>query len=160
MIEMLVTAFILGIGILGLTMLQAMTIRGARGGSSQTVAIEVAEMVMDQIEMEGRLSWLNLTASQLAVPAPMTTLTYIGHVPLAAPLNYTIKGQTPVANAPNPVDSATYYQVTISSADIGAAGNGTITNYTVLVKYSEQTSATTGLPVPRQVQITRSILHG
>ncbi len=154
LVELLLTAFIMAVGIMGLTLLQVMALRGARGGQSLATGVQVAEMVMDQIEMEGRLSWLNLTASQAATPAALTTLKYINKVPLADPLPFTIKGQVPVAGATDPADAATFYTAVIGQANIGTAGNGVISNFTVIVSFSDQANA------PRQVRISRSILHG
>ena len=42
MIEMLMTAFVLAIGLLGLCMLQAMSLRASRGSRSLETAVQVA----------------------------------------------------------------------------------------------------------------------
>ncbi len=160
MVEMLLTAFILAVGIMGLTMLQVMALRGARGGRSLGTAVQVGEMVMDQIEMEGRLSWLNITATQAAVPTALTTLQYINKVPLAVPQTFTIKGQVPVAGAPDPTDSTPFYTVVIAQNNVGAATSGVISDFTVNVNFSDQVNPATGLAIPRTVAITRRILHG
>lgn len=68
LVEMLLTAFILAVGIMGLTLLQVMAMKGARGGSSLSTAIQVGEDVLDRIELEGRLSWLNISGTQLTTP--------------------------------------------------------------------------------------------
>ena len=47
MIEMLMTAFILAVGILGLTMLLVMSLKGSRGGRSLTTAVLVGDNVME-----------------------------------------------------------------------------------------------------------------
>ena len=52
MVEMLMTAFVMAIGILGLAMLQAMSLKASRGTRSMTTAIQVGEGVMDRIEQE------------------------------------------------------------------------------------------------------------
>ncbi|MDR3682578.1 MAG: prepilin-type N-terminal cleavage/methylation domain-containing protein [Geothrix sp.] len=163
MVEMLLTAFILAVGIMGLTMLQVMALRGARGGRSLGTAVQVGEMVMDQIEMEGRLSWLNITATQVAAPAALTTLKYINKVPLATPQTFTIKGEVPVASAPDPTDSTPFYTVVIAQNNVGGVPGtttGIISDFTVNVNFSDQVNPATGVAIPRVVTITRRILHG
>jgi len=160
MVEMLMTAFILAVGIMGLTLLQVMALKGARGGKSLGTAVQVGEMVMDQIELEGRLSWLNLTASQYAAPAALATLQYINKVPLAASQTFTIKGEVPVPTAPDPVDSTPFYTVVIAQNNVATAVTGTISDFTVNVQFSDQANPTTGVAIPRVVTITRRILHG
>jgi prepilin-type N-terminal cleavage/methylation domain-containing protein len=160
MVEMLMTAFILAVGIMGLTMLQVMALKGARGGRSLGTAVQVGEMVMDQIEMEGRLSWLNLTATPLGAPTALATLQYINKLPLATAPTFTIKGEVPVAGAPDPTDATPFYTVAIAQTDLAAAGVGTISDFTVNVAFSDQVNPATGLAIPRTVTITRRILHG
>jgi len=77
MVEMLMTAFILAVGIMGLSLLQVMSLKGARGGKSLSTAVQVGDAVMDRIEQEGRLTWLNVTANQYKVPAALTTLRFV-----------------------------------------------------------------------------------
>jgi hypothetical protein len=166
------TAFILAVGIMGLTLLQVMSLKGARGGRSLGTAVQVGETIMDQIEMEGRLSWLNITASQYAAPSALTHLLYINKVPstlfptpipLATPpfATFTIKGEVPVANPPDPTDSASFYNVYISQTNnVGVAATGLTSDFTVNVQFSEQVNPATGLAIPRTVTITRRILHG
>ena len=153
MVEMLMTAFILAVGIMGLTLLQVMSLKGARGGKSLGTAVQVGETIMDQIEMEGRLSWLNITASQLAAPAALGTLTYINQ---AHPTQYfNTLGEMTLTPA---VDG--FYKVNNTYINVGAAGTGTISDFTVNVTFSDQVNPATGLAIPRTVTITRRILHG
>lgn len=160
MVEMLMTAFILAIGIMGLTLLQVMALKGARGGKSLSTAVQVGEAVMDQIEMEGRLSWLNLTASQFSAPAGLTTLQYVNKATLATPLTFTVKGQTPVPTASDPADATPFYTVNFVKRDVGSAGTGTISDFDVTVRFSDQVDTTTNTVIPRTVQFTRRVLHG
>jgi Tfp pilus assembly protein PilV len=159
MVEMLMTAFILAVGIMGLTLLQVMSLKGARGGKSLGTAVQVGEAVMDQIEMEGRLSWLNITASQAAAPAPLTSLQYINKVPVTPSQTFNIKGEVPVTGTGDPTDATPFYTVVIAQNNI-AAGTGTISDFTVNVTFSDQVNPATGIAIPRKVTITRRILHG
>ena len=160
MVEMLMTAFILAVGIMGLTLLQVMSLKGARGGKSLGTAVQVGEMIMDQIEMEGRLSWLNITASQAAAPAALTSLQYINKVPVTPSQTFNIKGEVPVTGTGDPTDATPFYTVVIAQNNIAAAGTGTISDFTVNVTFSDQVNPATGIAIPRKVTITRRILHG
>jgi hypothetical protein len=167
MVEMLMTAFILAVGIMGLTLLQVMSLRGARGGRSLSTAVQVGEMVMDQIEMEGRLSWLNITASKFAAPAALTTLRYVNQVPAALPTatsapfaTFTIKGEVPLAGAADPIDSTPFYNVAIGQTNnTGLAATGVSSDFVVQVQFSDQADPA-GAKIYRYVTITRRILHG
>ena len=158
MVEMLLTAFILAIGIMGLTMLQVMALRGASGGRNLATAVQVGELVMDQIEMEGRLTWLNITATQYNPPKAINT-TYINHLPLKDLPTFTIKGQVPITTATDPVDSKTFYTVTIAEANVRNAGSGKMGDFTIDVVFHDQADANNA-QIDRHVVITRSILHG
>lgn len=164
MVEMLMTAFILAVGIMGLTLLQVMSLKAGRGGKSLSTAVQVGEMVMDQIEMEGRLSWLNLTATEVRVPPPLTSLQYVGRMPLAAPLPFTTKGRTPLtlplSPGQDPIDAAVFYQVTVVEANVRNLATGRMGDFVVDVLFSDQVNPATGVAIPRHVVLTRSILHG
>ncbi len=56
MIEMLMAAFVLAIGILGLTLLQTMSIRSQAGSKALTTATQIGERLLDAAQSEGRQS--------------------------------------------------------------------------------------------------------
>lgn len=164
MIEMLMTAFILAIGILGLTMLQVMSLKASRGGRSLSTAVLVGEHVMDQVEMEGRLSWLNATdkytGTSTAVDLP--NLRYVSIPDGATRLEtFNSKGGPPLGN-PDPADNTTYFRVTtgrVVSVAPGAATNGALSNFTVTVQFTDQLDQASA-PILRTVTLTRRVLHG
>lgn len=163
MIEMLMTAFILAVGILGLSMLQLMSLKASRGGRSMSTAVLVGEHVMDQVEMEGRLGWLNATGNyknpNMAVDLP--NLRYL-NLPDGGTRVQTFnsKGGPPLGN-PDPADNTTYFTVTTTRADfvVNPANNGALSNVTVQVQFTDQLDQA-NLPVLRTVTLTRRILHG
>ncbi len=160
MVELLLTAFILAVGIMGLSMLQILSLKASRGGRSLSTAVLVADKVMDQVEMEGRLTWLNITASQYSTPAILTTK-YVNSA-AAVVDTFTIKGKPLDAVATDPVDNTAFFTVTTQrvNAAVGAAVTGAMHDYNVTVTFSDATDATTNLPVTRTVRLTRRILHG
>ena len=162
MVEFLMTAFIMAIGILGLTMLQVMSLKTSRGGRSLTTAVQVADRVMDQMELEGRLTWLNRTDSQYSTTTDLTGLTYIGKATIPAQ-TFNLKGQLlPLAATPaDPTDSIAFYTVTITRvAQSGSAPIGQMHDYTVRVAFADGVDAAgTTNGTTRSVTLTRRILH-
>jgi Tfp pilus assembly protein PilV len=153
MVELLMTAFVLAVGILGLTMLQVMSLRASRGSRSLTTAIQVAERVMDQVEMEGRLSWLDLTNPQGA--ASTLDRKYIGTCTstVAVADTFDINGDPPSAASPVFFTSATLAPQTTASV------TGTVTDFRVSVTFTESIDAS-NTPVTRNIVLTRRVLHG
>ena len=159
MIEMLMAAFILAIGILGLTMLQVMSMRAASGSRNLSTAVQVAERIMDQIEMEGRLTWLNVTDAG-GTNGEVPGLKYVGKLPLKAEETFTAKGQSPDSTAAEAVDrDPVFYATPVESALVGDAVTGKMHDYTVTVRFVDHID-TANTPVERTVSITRRIIHG
>lgn len=164
MIEMLMAAFILAIGILGLSMLQAMSLRASRGSRSLATSVQVAEAMMDQVEAEGRLGYRNVAGTDLLAPPPMpATLQYINQ---AGPVvrTFTIKGRAPNPTATDPLDVNPFFTATLvrSAAAIGATAGGlSLHDYTVTVSFAD-TVSTSGAPtvIQRNVVLSRRIIHG
>lgn len=165
MIEMLMAAFILAIGILGLTALQTMSVKAATGSRGLNTAVLVAERVMDEIEANGRNCLLYV---QSAVPGdPVTAhlsdvFTSPSRVPPAAPnRTYNFAGRI---NAADPVDPNPYFSlyiqpdITVGAAHPGVvapvAGLGGIANMTVVVQWTETAGA-----APRQVALSRRVSY-
>ena len=159
MIEMLMTAFILAIGILGLSMLQVMSLKASRGSRSLTTAVQVGEMVMDRIEMEGRLSWLNVTDSAYTVPTALTTLQYVNQ---AAPVvnTFNIKGQVPQPSSPDPADQNPYFTVTTTRINPVVVTTGQLHDFVVTVDFVDIVDANTSAAIHRTFTLTRRVLHG
>jgi len=163
MIEMLMTAFILAVGILGLTMLQTMSLKASRGSRSLTSAILVAEQVMDQAEMEGRLSWLNITDTNSAAPslADMPNLKYIV-IPAAGSLveTFNTKGGPVNSASPDPAVSTPFFTVTTTRVPAAAAAvTGRLSDVSVQVQFVDNVDRT-NTPIQRTVSLTRRIVHG
>ena len=161
MIELLMTAFVLSIGLLGLCMLQTMSLRASRGGQSLTTAVHVAEAVMDQVELEGRMSWLNKTEYSLlaqpgALPAPFYLTLAAGSGGGVINQTFNIQGYPPTTST-NPAVSNPFFQVTTTRVDdVGAAGgSGQLSDFRVAVVFNDSANG-----VPRQVIVTRRIVHG
>jgi prepilin-type N-terminal cleavage/methylation domain-containing protein len=168
MIEMLLAAFILSIGILGLALLQAMSLRASRGSSNLGTAVLIAERIMAQIEQEGRLTWLNTTEENTISPSiakdlPGFNFKYItlnsGEVITEG---FNPKGE-PVD--PNNYDSASFtsfFKATTQKLARGADSDGKvgqINDFNVMVEFVE-TVDSDKKPITRTLNITRRIIHG
>lgn len=148
MVEMLMAAFILAIGILGLTMLQTLALHSNAGSKSMTSAIQVAEKVMDQAEALGRNSLLWARSGQ----TPPTTINpnYFGTATITSYAKF------------NGASSSTpdYFTVTITPTVVDAeyAGIGGLKLITVEVRWHESLDAS-GVPINRSVVISRRISY-
>jgi prepilin-type N-terminal cleavage/methylation domain-containing protein len=162
MIEMLMTAFILAIGLLGLCMLQTLSLRAARGSRSLTTAVQIASGVLDQVESEGRVSWLNVTTSANAGPTlnDLPSLVYIRN-PMPEPLKAYYNGLGGLVDntSTDPAVKSTVFTVTTTQALVTAAAQGTASDFTVQVQFADATNAAQA-PITRTVTLTRRIVHG
>jgi len=162
MIEMLITAFIMAVGILGLTMLQTMSMKASRGGKSLSSAILVGDQIMDRVEMEGRLSWLNLTdtnraKSTIVLTTDLPNLRYITTATTGATglkEYFTSKGDATTATAPD-----MFFTVTTKRVVATAVQTGRISDVTVRVQFSDSLDSS-NVAIPREISLTRRILHG
>ncbi len=154
MVELLMVAFVLSIGILGLTMLQLMSIRVATGGHDLGMAVQLAEQVMDQVELEGRLTYLNTNITNQATPGTLNGLTYINKASVKQ--YFAINAAT---GDPALLASATgsMFQLTMSQTVVAGTG---LSDVQVQVQFEDSVNAATQAPIQRTVTITRRILHG
>jgi len=164
-IEMLIAAFILAVGILGLIMLQVMSLKASRGSKSLSSAILVAEQVMDRVEMEGRLSWLNITDTNSNVPSTATDLTHLRYITDATLTAegvtelFNSKGEVPDATSSDPVVSTAFFTVTTTRVLAPAAATGRLSDVKVRVKFVDDVDRT-NVAIQRELSLTRRIIHG
>jgi len=161
MVEMLMTTLILAIGLLGLAMLQTMSLKSARGGTSMTTATKVAEGVMDQVELQGRISWLNLSDSTVASVVPVASQTYIA-IPVggnlgANTLGYDNTGTFLGAGVPTAFFQANIYH--LAEVGTGTAAGGFLGDFNVVVTFTDDVTGL-GFANQRTVSVTRRIAHG
>jgi len=166
LVELLVAATVLAIGILGMAMLQAMSLKAARGGANTTAAALLAQQIMDRAEIEGRLSWLNITDSNRANPSLADLngfgLRYIT-IPNGEKLeeDYDIRG-----GAAGPAGGGAdipFYRASIrrtAAPSAGGAGSvGRMSDICVRVEFSDGTDSE-GKKTKRTFSLTRRIVHG
>jgi prepilin-type N-terminal cleavage/methylation domain-containing protein len=157
MVEMLMAAFILAVGILGLTMLQTLSIKTASGSRGLSTAVLLAERVLDQIEADGRNS--RLYAQNAMVPT--TTAEFTAPIP-ARTFNYF--GRPAVGD---PIDTTPYFNVNVAAVTAAAGGTpgviappvanprfGGVAVMTVTVAWNEDPAAPA-----RQVVLSRRVAY-
>ena len=148
MIEMLIAAAIMAIGLLGLCMLQTFVLRSRAGSSNQAVAIQVAEQVLDQAENIGRNS---VFCSHNGYTVPVAATNYFSGTAVA--LTYTSTG---LPGAP------AFFTATCTATTAPAAGTGVVTPVAqiggvALVQVVVTWTETAGNP--RNVTLTRQIQY-
>ena len=165
MVEMLRTAFIMAVGILGLPALQVMALRATRGSRSLSTALLVAGQVLDQVELEGRLSWLNLTASNASSPtleglpgyAKLRYITLASGTPRVD--NFNLQGRPVVEDSGDPLESLTRFAASTTRTAATAAVTGHLSEFTVQVTFQDEADSA-GAAVQRTVRLTRVVSHG
>ena len=148
MIEFLITAFILAIGILGLTMLQVMSMRASTGSRALNTAVMVGEGVLESIQSEGRQRMLFL---KFAGTAPTTTYFGAGTV-----TQYYAFDGTLLASATN-----AFYTAVITKTDVVAlsAAGGTKQFKLVLTFADTPNPAAPTTTITRTVTLTRQVAY-
>jgi prepilin-type N-terminal cleavage/methylation domain-containing protein len=171
LVEMLLAAVILAVGLLGLAMLQAMSLKASKGSANAAAAALLAGQIMDRAELEGRLSWLNITDSN-RISLGLDDLHGFG-------LKYiTIKsgekleeefdargGQIDpkAADTPDAPNAAArpFFRATTRRATVpGGTGTvGQMSDISVRVEYSDSAGGNKK-PIVRAISLTRRIVHG
>ena len=161
-VEFLMAAFILSIGLLGLATLQIMALRTTTSSRGISTAILVSEGVMERINSEARQSYLGMVFNS----APTWTPRYITKAPVAA--NVTSTAAVPAGAiidyydfAGDPLPSAAGAYFTASSwVDAQTIGFGTTDRYFVRVEFNESPDPTNpGQFVKRSINLIRSVVH-
>ena len=154
MVEMLMAAFVLSIGILGLTMLQTMSLRATRGSQNLGIAVQLAEKLMDEVELEGRLTYLNTNPTGYTTPTALGTLAYINQA--GVDQYYNIDSTTGQAVQTATAAGALFH---VNLAQVVTAGTG-LSDVTIVVDFTDSINPSTNLAIKRAATVTRRILHG
>jgi hypothetical protein len=162
LVEFLMAAFILAVGLLGLATLQVMALRTTTSSRGVSTGILVSEGVMERINSEAQQSYLGMVFSG----APTWTPRYITKAPVVAGVATT--AAVP-ANAivdyydfgGDPLPSAAGAYFTASSwVDSQTIGVGTTDRYFVRVEFNEAPDpANPGKFVKRSLNLIRLVVH-
>ena len=154
MVELMMVAVIMAIGLLGLTMLQAVSLSSGGTSKNRNTATLLGQRILDQVEAEGRVTWLNVSSSTQATPGAVPNLLYF---PLAGvPSNITQYFDffgNPLASA----TGSTFKTVTNGVAVANLASTGFLADVTVTVTFND--SPVNGQTVSHTVTLTRRVIH-
>ncbi|MCL1893301.1 MAG: prepilin-type N-terminal cleavage/methylation domain-containing protein [Holophagaceae bacterium] len=169
LVELLVAAFILAIGILGVTMLQAIALRSSRGTINMGTAARIAGQILDEVEVEGRLSWLNITDSNRLDPnlgdLNAAVKKYISQAPGSpSTKSFNIGGTEVDETSDDPAVSTQFFTVVVERVEIEPAqgvesSTGQISDFKVRITFHDNLDAR-GQVIPRSFNLSRRIIHG
>ena len=168
LVELLVAAFILAIGILGLAMLQTMALRANRNSINMVTAARLAARVMDQAELEGRLSWLNITDSNRTRPT-LADLKNFGlkYIVISDERTevevFNLEGGLVEIDSGDPRRNRPFFTVTTSRVPVPTTGGpnavGHLSDIQVRVTFTD-TVDHTNQQITRSFNLTRRVIHG
>jgi len=135
LVELLMAAFIMAIGLLGLGMLQAYAIRTSSSAKNMTMAVKIGERSLDAVAAEGRQRLLIIRTSTNPDPTqdlPASTRYFAG---TAVTEYYTADGTNQTAK-----DGNTVFTVVITpaaAADYAEVSGLALRSYTATVTYNQ-----------------------
>ena len=155
MVEMLLAAFILAIGILGLAMLQTYAFHSQAGSTAVATAVQISGQILDQADMAGRNSVL---CSQTSIALPAMNPAWFGGANIVTTYNY-----SGLAVPPNP--GPAFFTATTLATITPTLTNGVVTpiqylggmaNVATTVSWTDGTNQA-GAGIARTVTLTRRI---
>lgn len=157
LMEMLMVALIMGIGLLGVASLQTVAIKATNGSANLATAAQIANRIMDQVEEEGRLCWLNQTASGvIATGTEPPNLYYLSHTPpfTLAAQGFDITGSALPAGTAHPI-----FQAVVSGTAVTTAGAtvGKLVDVNVTVTFTDSVQGSRTLT--RTLTLSRRIIY-
>lgn|GEM_PF-789827 len=169
LIELLVAAFIMAIGLLGVMMLQAMSLRSSRGTTNMGTAARIAGQILDEAELEGRLSWLNTTDGNRANPnTALDLLAYNPQYITVAALDsrtitpgFTMNGNRVIPDSDDPLVNTPFYTVTVKRVQVEETltpPKRIISDIQVRVTFVDDVDANK-VPITRTFNLSRRIVH-
>ena len=154
LVELLVAAFIMAVGLLGLAALENVAIKSSARSRGYNTAVLVASRVLDAAETQSRQS------QQVASYGGSVTYAndYFSGNPVVE--QFTFKGQHPDATAAALIDKTPYFTATTSSANAGnySGAVGKLAIVTTVVTFQEA-SYQGGPTVTRTITLSRTINH-
>lgn len=162
MVEFLIAAFIMAIGLLGLTALQILALRSTTTSRGMSTSILVGDGVVERINTEARQSYLGMIFSS----APTGATRYLGKAPIVPGIQSTdpVPGGAIVDYfdfAGTPLTSAVGAYYTVSTwVDSQTIGSGSTDVYMVRVEFNEAPDpANPGQFVKHAMNLTRTVVH-
>lgn len=149
-VEFMVTAFVIAIGLLGLTMFQAISMRTGSGSRTVNTAVMIGEGILESIQSEGRQRLLFL---RYAGTQPATTY--------FKPTNDVVNQYYAFDGSLLPDATNAYYTVQITPSDIVSTAGSTTGGtklFTLKVSFTDVVTGG-GTPHTRTVTLTRQVAY-
>lgn len=157
MVEFLMVALIMAVGLLGVASMQLISIKASSGSSNLTTAAQIADRIMDQVEEEARLTWLSKTASSVVTTTAPPNLFYLANTTLP----FTLDAQLfDLSGTPLPTTATTGpFSAVVKAAAVTSSGAtiGGMMDVTVTVTFQVEGQGSN--TVPRSLVLTRRITH-
>jgi len=155
LVELLVAAFIMAVGLLGLAALETVSLKSNTRARGYNTAVLVASQVLDAAETQARQTIQTQSQGGTVV---YPTNDYFGAVPVVE--QFTFRGAHLNANSADPVDKTTFFTASTTSVNAGnyAGAIGRLVVVTTVVTFQEALS-NSGPLVTRTVTLTRNINH-
>lgn len=137
--ELMITALIFGVGLLGLAALQVSTLRNNSGGRNRVTAAGLAEGCLGAIQAEGSLSWSYAAGVMGTSAAYPITRVYTGGTQTGTFGTFDVNGQPVAANAETRTFSVAWQRLDATAATPKNAINGMNMNeFVVTVTWQDQ----------------------
>ena len=164
MIELLLVAFILGVGLLGLTALMAMNVRASGGGRQRDAAAYLANDVMETLAADGRMSSI-LRVNGQAIPATYQLANAVDNTPVtyqAPDTTGTVQATFDMEGRPsatNPIFSVQWARLATKSSISAATTNLLTAEVIVNVSWNEAPATQGGPTVQKWLSFNRMIRY-
>jgi prepilin-type N-terminal cleavage/methylation domain-containing protein len=155
MVEMLMVAFILAMGLLGVASMQLVSLKATSGSQNLNTAALVADRVMDEVETEGRLSWINQSASKFQTAGTEPPLFYLKDSSAINVSEWFDVAGTPVESS----DPKKIFTANVTGKSVGTDGSATgkLVDVTVQVLFTDVVNGTK--TIQRNITLTRRIIY-
>ncbi len=132
MVEMLMVVFILAVGLLGLTMLQAMVVRTGGGSRQLTTAVQVGQSILDAADVEARQQRLFRTMSPADTPPALSS--YFGNAAVTG--SYSTYGNPVNTSSTDPLDQVTIFTTSTTNTQT-QSNTGKVYQFAVTITWKD-----------------------
>lgn len=146
--ELLVTALIFGIGLLGLAALQVSTLRSNTGGRNRVTASALAEGCLSAIQAEGSLSWSYAAGVMGSSVAYGGTKTYTSGPATDSFGNFDINGLPVLAADPTRIFQVNWARLSSTATPTAPITGMDMYEFVVTVTWQDQAADAKGVALP------------
>lgn len=147
--ELLVTALIFGIGLLGLAALQVSTMRSNAGGRNRVTAAALAEGCLSAAQAEGSLSWSYAAGVMGPTAAYAGARPYTGGTASGTFGTFNVDGLPVVATDPTKIFDVRWIRLSTTATPSAAITGMNMNEFVVTVTWQDQAVGADGTPFPQ-----------